>query len=385
MAVIPQTGKLLHQRVVAAAADLYGNDHELVGGNLLFDIFLAPCHSGFFLITKFGGVLGLAVREKEQDRRGVFDDRRSMAELVDALLHLKQRSLQCTAGQSQTFAVKVDIFALLLLGFDFTHGLENEDIAVECNDREFKNVAGNGVLQNIVIKFTDKALEQIPVGVHRTRCVDHDGGGTTFISVHHVHRLSYDTSGLLGPPGRWLLWFHGCSRSCPGCIAADWNNADAEYELSFQTLTRLLDTHPDAEGITISGGEPFGQSAFLADLTEHLNRHGLGIILYTGFTLGELRAMKEPAVERVLAVTDSLIDGPYRAELDDGKAFRGSANQVIHHLTPRYRAYFSVPAERRTTIQKNGGVYSLTGIPTERAKEEWLSLHRKFSKGEMIP
>ena len=140
-------------------------------------------------------------------------------------------------------------------------------------------------------------------------------------------RLSYDTSGLLGPPGRWLLWFHGCSRSCPGCIAADWNNADAEYELSFQTLTRLLDTHPDAEGITISGGEPFGQSAFLADLTEHLNRHGLGIILYTGFTLGELRAMKEPAVERVLAVTDSLIDGPYRAELDDGKAFRGSANQ----------------------------------------------------------
>lgn len=95
--------------------------------------------------------------------------------------------------------------------------------------------------------------------------------------------------------------------------------------------------------------------------------------------------MKEPAVERVLAVTDTLIDGPYRAELDDGKAFRGSANQVIHHLTPRYRAYFSVPAERRTTIQKNGGVYSLTGIPTERAKEEWLSLHRKFSKGEMIP
>lgn len=34
-------------------------------------------------------------------------------------------------------------------------------------------------------------------------------------------RLSYDTSGLLGPPGRWLLWFHGCCRSCPGCIAAD--------------------------------------------------------------------------------------------------------------------------------------------------------------------
>lgn len=198
-------------------------------------------------------------------------------------------------------------------------------------------------------------------------------------------RLSYDTSGLLGPPGRWLLWFHGCCRSCPGCIAADWNNADAEYELSFQTLTRLLDAHPDAEGITISGGEPFGQSAFLADLTEHLHRHGLGIIVYTGFTLSELRAMKEPAVERVLAVTDTLIDGPYRAELDDGKAFRGSVNQVIHHLTPRYRAYFSVPAERRTTIQKNGGVYSLTGIPTERAKEEWLSLHRKFSKGEMIP
>ena len=107
-------------------------------------------------------------------------------------------------------------------------------------------------------------------------------------------RLSYDTSGLLGPPGRWLLWFHGCFRSCPGCIAADWNNADAEYELSFQTLTHLLDTHPDAEGITISGGEPFGQSAFLADLTEHFHRHGLGIIVYTGFTLSELRNSQRP-------------------------------------------------------------------------------------------
>ena len=57
-----------------------------------------------------------------------------MAELVDALLHLEQRDLQGTAGQSQTFAVKVDIFAFLLLRFDFRHRLENEDIAVECND-----------------------------------------------------------------------------------------------------------------------------------------------------------------------------------------------------------------------------------------------------------
>lgn len=112
-----------------------------------------------------------------------------MAELVDALLQLKQRGLQSTAGQSQTFAVKVDIVAFFLLRFDFRHRLENEDIAVECNDREFKNVAGNGILQNIVIKFTDKALEQIPVGVHGSGCVDHDRGGTTFIGVHHVHRL----------------------------------------------------------------------------------------------------------------------------------------------------------------------------------------------------
>ena len=146
-----------------------------------------------------------------------------------------------------------------------------------------------------------------------------------------------------------------------------------------------VDEHDALVALRHARQELLDHEGFGPDLTEHLHRHGLGIIVYTGFTLSELRAMKEPAVERVLAVTDTLIDGPYRAELDDGKAFRGSANQVIHHLTPRYRAYFSVPAERRTTIQKNGGVYSLTGIPTERAKEEWLSLHRKFSKGEMIP
>ena len=99
MAVIPQTGKLLHQCVVAVAADLYCNDYELVGGNLLFDVFLAPSHSGFFLITKFGGVLGLAVREKEQDGRGVFNNRRSMAELVDALVTERGVALQPDARQ----------------------------------------------------------------------------------------------------------------------------------------------------------------------------------------------------------------------------------------------------------------------------------------------
>lgn len=197
-------------------------------------------------------------------------------------------------------------------------------------------------------------------------------------------RLSYDTTGVLGPPGgRWLLWFHGCQRSCPGCIAVDWNNAEAEYDLSLPTLLHLLDTHhPAAEGITISGGEPFDQAAALAGLTEALHCRGLGIIIYSGFTLGELRAAKDPDVARVLAVTDTLIDGPYLADLDDGRAFRGSSNQTLHHFTTRYLGYYSAPAERSTRIEKNGGVYTLTGIPTQHARDEWLSL--KFSEGEMV-
>ena len=54
---------------------------------------------------------------------------------------------------------------------------------------------------------------------------------------------------------------------------------------------------------------------------------------YTGYTLEELRAQKNPAVDALLDEVDVLVDGDYRAEERDLTLhFRGSRNQRVIDL-----------------------------------------------------
>lgn len=88
---------------------------------------------------------------------------------------------------------------------------------------------------------------------------------------------------------------------------------------------------PKADGVTISGGEPFDQINELTALLEWLkaavSNH---IIVYTGYRLAEL--YKFDGVARALDCISVLIDGPYIMSLDDGKGLRGSHNQTVHRL-----------------------------------------------------
>jgi anaerobic ribonucleoside-triphosphate reductase activating protein len=89
------------------------------------------------------------------------------------------------------------------------------------------------------------------------------------------------------------------------------------------------------DGVTISGGEPFEQATELADLVEYLHAElSPDIIVYSGYTLAELREFNDPDVERVLSSIGVLIDGRYNTELDDGVGIRGSSNQRIWRLNP---------------------------------------------------
>lgn len=196
-----------------------------------------------------------------------------------------------------------------------------------------------------------------------------------------MHRIELDhmvvdRNGLLGPTPRLVLWLHGCDRNCPGCIAIDWNTkAAAEMTLSVSTLLQMAGDYPSLEGVTISGGEPFRQSEPLSRLVAALHDCGLGIILYTGYTLAQLKALP-PAnrVENILTSVDVLIDGAYVADMDDGLPFRGSANQIIHHFSNRYQDYFSLNKNRKSIIEQRDGHYYLLGIPDACAKSEWADL-----------
>ncbi len=57
------------------------------------------------------------------------------------------------------------------------------------------------------------------------------------------------------------------------------------------------------------------------------------MIVYSGFIYEDLVRAKDPALDRVLALADVLVDGPFVAALrDESLAYRGSSNQRVIDL-----------------------------------------------------
>jgi len=141
---------------------------------------------------------------------------------------------------------------------------------------------------------------------------------------------------VLGPGKRAVVWFHGCSRNCPGCIAFEMNRSRSYSVESPESLCEWVLSCEDIEGLTLSGGEPMEQDEealmhFLSLL--RTSGRNLGVICFTGYRLAELRSSPRAAI---LPFLDVLVDGPYVDELNDGMGLRGSSNQGIHFLTSRY-------------------------------------------------
>jgi anaerobic ribonucleoside-triphosphate reductase activating protein len=133
------------------------------------------------------------------------------------------------------------------------------------------------------------------------------------------------------------------------------------------------------EGVTISGGEPFLQSAPLLSLLKTIRqRSDLSVIIYTGYYLKELKELGNPDIDEILgSFVDILIDGPFVAELNDGGSLRGSSNQEAHALTDRYIDKISVlygQPKRHFEIRFNGNEALLVGVPDDRGHELWKTL-----------
>ncbi len=179
-----------------------------------------------------------------------------------------------------------------------------------------------------------------------------------------------ERSHALGPGTRAIVWFQGCSFDCPGCIAAEMNRSN-DFDLStpFDLAHRILRIS-GIEGVTLSGGDPFDQPLeLLAEFLEELDRHsGLSVMCYTGRTLEQLRRdLRVEIIERILKQVDILVDGLYVESLNDGRAWRGSSNQQIHFLSPRYHHLeMSVLESRDRELEVSVGPtrqIEITGIP----------------------
>ncbi len=172
----------------------------------------------------------------------------------------------------------------------------------------------------------------------------------------------------LGPGQRLAVWVNGCGRRCRGCVSPRLQRRAPENECDVDAYFADFDlTAPD--GVTISGGEPFDQASELLRALRLFRSHGIeDILVYTGYTIEELRERGDSDTTAALAETAVLIDGPYLAERDLGCGnLAGSENQRIHYLDPRMRERYEAYQRKERRMQEFSfcGHVIAVGIPTD--------------------
>jgi anaerobic ribonucleoside-triphosphate reductase activating protein len=152
-----------------------------------------------------------------------------------------------------------------------------------------------------------------------------------------LSRLHFPVT-TLGPGRRVGVWFQGCSIRCPGCVSLDtWvpGRGATTVDEVFATIRSWL---IEADGVTVSGGEPFDQPMALLALLRRIRRAtDADVLVFSGYSIERLT----PALDRMTGLIDALVTDPYDARAPQTLVLRGSDNQRLHLLTPRGRARFS--------------------------------------------
>ncbi|KYC38106.1 hypothetical protein WA1_37785 [Scytonema hofmannii PCC 7110] len=171
------------------------------------------------------------------------------------------------------------------------------------------------------------------------------------MTVLNVAEICLGTHAL-GPGQRFVIWVQGCCFNCRGCISPDWIPQTQATLVDPLQLADYILSVPRTDGLTVSGGEPMLQADALSELFSYLRqKRDFSIICFSGFTLEQLQAKSDPAINKVLSLIDVLIDGQYIPELNDNQGWRGSSNQVFHFLTPRHLSEVTLFTERKRDVE----------------------------------
>ena len=139
-----------------------------------------------------------------------------------------------------------------------------------------------------------------------------------------------------GPGLRFVVFTQGCPHHCKGCHNPQTHDFNGGETRDVREIFEMFIENPLLSGITFSGGEPFVQPQPLCMLARLVKKAGKNIVVYSGYTFEQLKAMgeKDPAVLELLGLCDTLIDGPFLEDQKDlDLLFRGSRNQRIIDLT----------------------------------------------------
>jgi len=154
----------------------------------------------------------------------------------------------------------------------------------------------------------------------------------------YLNLMGYvDESEVNGPGCRAVVWVQGCLRECPGCFnPASWEFAINQL-VAVEDLAAKILSHPQNQGVTFSGGEPFWQAPALAQLARLVKAQGLNVMSFTGFTLEQLRSPQAPpGAQALLDELDILVDGPYlqAQAVNAPDSLVSSRNQRVHIFNP---------------------------------------------------
>jgi anaerobic ribonucleoside-triphosphate reductase activating protein len=95
-------------------------------------------------------------------------------------------------------------------------------------------------------------------------------------------------------------------------------------------IDHVIASAHEADGLTVSGGEPFDQPDALAALLSAWRATlSASIFVFTGRELEEISGW----LERHPGLIDAIMTGPFRSDLPQTLALRGSDNQKLHVLT----------------------------------------------------
>lgn len=185
-----------------------------------------------------------------------------------------------------------------------------------------------------------------------------------------------------GPGRRFAIWFQGCPLRCPGCCNPEFLPFHGGESWPISTMLQLIEASQQAhniEGLSLLGGEPFAHVEGALAVSSHAQQRGLSVMIYSGFTLEQLQARRDPLTEELLRQTDVLVDGPYLRDYPEPtRRWIGSSNQRLHFLTPRYDPSDPCWQHKNTLeVRMTNGEVIINGFPAKAAVGLWKGWRRK--------
>lgn len=179
-----------------------------------------------------------------------------------------------------------------------------------------------------------------------------------------------------GPGRRFALWFQGCPLRCAGCCNPEMLPFAGGHAFSLADVTKAMLRSRDVngiEGISLLGGEPFAHVEAASLFAAAAKKLRLSVMVYSGYTLPEVRSMPQPEVAALLSLIDVLVDGPYlQTEPELHRRWVGSANQTVHFLTDHYSPADPCWSRSNTLeIRLKQNDLSINGFPSRAAVGLW--------------